>query len=49
MCVHEHERVAMLCAMHAGRESVCVACYEIDGHECPLAPVPPELLEELRP
>lgn len=47
MCVHEHERIAVLCAMHGGRESVCAACYEIDGHSCPLAP--PELLEELRP
>jgi len=47
MCVHEHERVASLCTMHAERESICGACYEIDGHLCPLAPA--ELLEELRP
>jgi hypothetical protein len=38
MCAHEHERIAMLCLMHARRESVCAICYKIDGHECPLAP-----------
>jgi hypothetical protein len=47
MCVHEHERIAALCLMHAGRQSWCAACYDLDGHKCALVEL--QLLEELQP